>query len=195
MSSCRSRLDAVSYHIDGRTLDEAKPINLLNAADQERVLRLADVEYYRLIIPSGERAVFAAGFMIVYYNQGLIPRHYERSMYMYTHIVTAGALAEHLTTYVRAGSRDHLAPYYHPGEWILDGSTKDMSLLWDWWYASLPTLSLPILVSDVHGHSICSLSVLGTSKYSPAISDFRWNRSGYTTPNCAVCVCPRSCGT
>jgi hypothetical protein len=84
------------------------------------------VDYYRIILPAGHCMTFDAGFLSITTN---CENTGPRALYMYTTIVTVGALAEYVTRVTESLSSTHLAPFQpHPMKHCLD-----IARLWDFW--------------------------------------------------------------
>jgi hypothetical protein len=77
------------------TLNVAKPLITFEVETLELVLQLLDIKYFRLAMPSGRRVVFGSGFLIVIHDQKL-PTNRDQCVYMYTTILTIGALTEYV---------------------------------------------------------------------------------------------------
>jgi hypothetical protein len=127
---CRSKLDSLTFFIHRFTLNVAKPLITFEVETLELVLQLLDIKYFRLAMPSGRRVVFGSGFLIVIYNQEL-PINHDQCVYMYTTILTIGALTEYVCAFSESKSSTHLHPY-HPNH-LLDGTAVDMATLWEYW--------------------------------------------------------------
>jgi hypothetical protein len=94
------------------------------------VLQLLDIKYFRLAMPSGRRVVFGSGFLIVIHDQEL-PTNRDQCVYMYTTILTIGALTEYVCAFSESNSRTHLHPYHL--NHLLDGTAPEMQTLWNYW--------------------------------------------------------------
>jgi hypothetical protein len=127
---CRSKLDSLTFFIQRSTLDVAKPLIIFEAKTLELVLRFLDIKYFRLEMPSGRRVVFGTGFLIVIHDQDL-PIDRERCVYMYTTILTVGALTEYVCAFSESKSATHLQP--SDLNHLLDGTAPEMQTLWNYW--------------------------------------------------------------